>query len=191
MLAGATLEQCAVAFAAHGSRGSPKFKAETGAHLRLGLEEMGTASLKPVDLKQARVMALARHHAERPSTARHRVGSINRLFLWLIAHEAVASNPASCGEGAGSPGAPRSRVYSAGEVRSLWASADMLPPARRDYLRLAITAAASATGTCRRTRRRDCCISQGDRSELVISASPLEERPRASPAPCGRSARHC
>jgi integrase len=168
VLAEATLEQCAVAYAAHGARGNARTRAEAASHLRLALAETDALKLKPADLKHARVMALARHHAMRPATARHRLGELSRFYIWLVAHEAVASNPAAAVK-APAPPPPRTRVYTADETRRLWTSADALPLARRDYLRLALLLPLRRQELAD-TRRRDI-IANGDRLELVISSS--------------------
>jgi hypothetical protein len=83
VLADATLGQCVVAFDLHGSKGNPKTRSDTKAHLMHALDEMDAAQMKPADLKQSHVAGLARLHVDRPATGRHRVGSLNRLYKWL------------------------------------------------------------------------------------------------------------
>ena len=131
-LADATLSQCVVAFDLHGSKRIPKTRADTKAHLTRALSEMDVADeTKAADLKQARVAGLARLHADRPATGRHRVGSLNRLYKWLASVEAAPANPV-VNIPLPNPPAPRTRVLTAGQVKALWEAAATLPEPRRD-----------------------------------------------------------
>ena len=167
-LADATLSQCVIAFDLHGSRGSAKTRAEAKSHLTYALKEMDASEMKPADLKQGRVAGLARLHADRPATGRHRVGSLNRLFKWLASVEAASANPV-VNIALPSPPAPRTRVLTAGQVKALWEAAATLPEPRRDYLRLLLLLPLRRQELAD-TRRRDIHVN-GDRLELVVTAN--------------------
>jgi integrase len=173
-LADATLSQCVVAFDLHGSKGSPKTRADTKAHLTRALEEMVVAAeTKAADLKQSRVAGLARLHADRPATCRHRVGALNRLYKWLASVEAASANPV-VNIALPSPPAPRTRVLTAGQVKALWEGAATLPEPRRDYLHLLLLVPLRRQELAD-TQRRDIHVN-GDRLELVIASHRSKNR---------------
>jgi integrase len=165
VLADATLTQCVVAFDLHGSRGKSKTRADAKAHLTRALNEMAASEMKPAELKQSRVAGLARLHAARPATGRHRVGSVNRLYKWLASVEAATANPV-VNIALPSPPAPRTRVLTAGQVKTLWDAAASLPDPRRDYLRLLLLLPLRRQELAD-TRRNDIHVN-GDRLELVV-----------------------
>jgi integrase len=166
VLADATLVQCAAAYGLHGVRGSDKTRNDAKAHILRGLAEMNAVSLRLGDLKQAKVSGLARLHEKHPATGRHRLGALSRLYKWLCAVEAATSNPVAH-VALPRPPAPRSRVLTAAEVRALWQSAEMLPTARRDYLRLLLLLPLRRQELAD-TRRADISAN-GDRLELVVA----------------------
>jgi integrase len=168
-LTGATLDQCAAAFALYGNFGGvlAKSRAETLMHVRLGLVEMATGGMFPGDLKTIMVKSLANHHAASPATGRHRVGALNRLFGWLIENEVVAANPVAKVKRPPPP-PKRTRVWTAAEVRDLWTSADGLPAAKRDYLRLLLLLPLRRQELAD-ARRADIHVN-GSRMELIIAA---------------------
>jgi integrase len=174
VLADATLSQCVVAFDLHGSKGGLKTRADTKAHLMRALEEMVVAAeMKAAELKQSRITGLARLHADRPATGRHRVGSLNRLFKWLASVEAVSANPV-VNIALPSPPAPRTRVITAGQVKALWEGAATLPEPRRDYLHLLLLLPLRRQELAD-TRRKDIHVN-GDRLELVIASHRSKNR---------------
>ena len=173
VLADANLSQCVTAFDLHGSRGNAKTRGETKAHLMLALEETDMAEMKAVDLKPARVAALARLHAGRPATGRHRVGALNRLYKWLCSIEAATANPVA-NVALPSPPAPRTRVLTAEQVKALWEAGDVLPEPRRDYLRLLMLLPLRRQELAD-TRRSDVHVN-GDRLELVVSSDRSKNR---------------
>ena len=173
VLADANLSQCVTAFGLHGSRGNAKTRGETKAHLMLALEEMNVAEMKAVDLKPARVAALARLHADRPATGRHRIGALNRLFKWLCSVEAATVNPVA-NVALPSPPAPRTRVLTAEQVKALWEAGDVLPEPRRDYLRLLMLMPLRRQELAD-SRRSDVHVN-GDRLELVIASHRSKNR---------------
>ena len=173
-LADATLSQCVVAFDLHGSKGTPKTRADTKAHLTRALSEMDVAvETKAADLKQARVAGLARLHADRPAAGRHRVGSLNRLYKWLASVEAAPANPI-VNIPLPNPPAPRTRVLTAGQVKALWEAAATLPEPRRDYLRLLLLLPLRRQELAD-TRCRDIHVN-GDRMELVVPSHRSKNR---------------
>ena len=129
--------------------------------------------MKPADLKQARVAGLARLHADRPATGRHRVGSLNRLYKWLASVEAASANPV-VNIALPSPPAPRTRVLTAGQVKALWEAGDALPEPRRDYLRLLLLLPLRRQELAD-TRRNDIHVN-GDRLELVVASHRSKNR---------------
>jgi integrase len=134
-------------------------------HLERGLAEMHASSMGPAELHHSKVSLLVQHHASRPATARHRLGWLVRLYKWLMKVGAVDASPAAAEE-APPPPAPRTRVYSAAEVKAFWDSADGLPPPRRDLLRLMLLLPLrreELTSTTIGDIRRN-----GDRLELVV-----------------------
>jgi integrase len=167
VLAHATLEQCASSFIRYGVRGKAKTLRDARMHLERGLAEMHASSVKPAELPRSKVSFLVHLHAARPATARHRLGWLVRLYKWLMKVGAVDVSPAAAEE-APPPPAPRTRVYSAAEVKALWDGADGLPPPRRDLLRLLLLLplrreelASTTIGDIRRN---------GDRLELVVAS---------------------
>jgi integrase len=168
-LTGATLDQCAAAFEHYGNFGGvrAKSRAETLMHIRLSLAEMGAGGALPGDLKTVMIKSLANHHAASPATGRHRVGGLNRLFGWLLENEVVAANPVAKVKRPPPP-PKRTRVWTAAEVRDLWTSADGLPTAKRDYLRLLLLLPLRRQELAD-TRRAGIQIN-GPRMELVIAA---------------------
>ena len=173
VLADATLSQCVIAFDLHGSKGNAKTRADTKAHLTRALIEMDAAQMVPADLKQSRVTGLARLHTDRPATGRHRVGSLNRLYKWLASVEAASANPV-VNIALPSPPAPRTRVLTAGQVKTLWEAAATLPAPRRDYLRLLLLLPLRRQELAD-TRRRDIHFN-GERLELVIASHRSKNR---------------
>jgi integrase len=171
VLAEANLSQCVTAFGLHGSRGNARTRGETKAHLMLALEEMNVAEMKAVDLKAARVAALARLHADRPATGRHRIGALNRLFKWLCSVEAATVNPVA---NVALPSPPRTRVLTAEQVKALWEAGDVLPEPRRDYLRLLMLMPLRRQELAD-SRRSDVHVN-GDRLELVIASHRSKNR---------------
>jgi integrase len=173
VLSDATLAQCVGAYSLHGVRGSAKTRADAKAHILRALAEMDAVYSKPGDLKQARVAGLARLHETRPATGRHRLGALNRLYKWLCSVEAAAFNPV-VNVPLPRPPAPRSRVLTALEVRALWAGAEILPPPKRDYLRLALLLPLRRQELAD-TRRGDI-HANGDRAEIVIASHRSKNR---------------
>jgi integrase len=173
VLAHATLEQCASAFIRYGARGKAKTLRDARIHLERGLAEMHASSMKPAELPRSKVSLLVHLHAARPATARHRLGWLVRLYKWLMKVGAVDASPAAAEE-APPPPAPRTRVYSAAEVKALWAGADGLPPPRRDLLRLLLLL------PLRREELASTTIGDirpnGDRLELVIASTRSKNR---------------
>jgi integrase len=168
ILAHATLEQCASAFIRYGARGKAKTLRDARMHLERGLHEMRASSMKPADLPRAKVSFLVHLHAGRPATARHRLGWLGRLYKWLMKVDAVSASPTAAEE-APPPPAPRTRVYSAAEVKALWRGAESLSPARRDLLRLLLLLPLrreELASTAIRDIRRN-----GDRLELVVAST--------------------
>jgi integrase len=168
-LAGATLDQCVAAFDLYGNFGNvrAKSRAETLMHVRLGLAEMDASAALPGDLKAVMVKNLANYHAASPASGRHRVGALNRLFGWLVENEVVAANPVAKVKRPPPP-PKRTRVWTAAEVRGLWKSADALPDAKRDYIRLLLLLALRRQELAD-ARRADIHVN-GSRMELVIAA---------------------
>jgi integrase len=173
VLAHATLEQCASAFIRYGARGKAKTLRDARMHLERGLAEMHASSMKPAELHRSKVSLLVQLHASRPATARHRLGWLVRLYKWLMKIGAVDASPAAAEEPPPPP-APRTRVYSAAEVKALWDGADRLSPARRDLLRLLLLLplrreelASTTIGDIRRN---------GDRLELVVASTRSKNR---------------
>jgi integrase len=138
-LADASLKECAVAFGIHGARGKSAHVDDTVRHILRGLDEMHVSDLRPEELRQAKVRALADLHlkAGRPATARHRLGGLNRLYKWLVGVDAVATNPVASVQQPAPP-QPRANVLSAETVKLLWDGAERLSAPRRNYLRLAL-----------------------------------------------------
>jgi integrase len=175
VLTDATLEQCAAVFARYGGKADArlKSKSDTAMHLRLALKEMLAENLKPAELTRSKVSSLVQLHAEHPATARHRLGTVQRLYRWLMKVEAVSASPAA-DEQPPPPPAPRTTVYSAGQVKILWDGAEDLPPARRDLLRLLLLLPLRREELAT-TRKRDI-RQNGNRLELVIEAKRSKNR---------------
>ena len=184
VLSDAPLKVCAAAFGTHGARGKPAHVDDTVRHILRGLDEMHAPDLRPDELRQATVRALADLHvkAGRPATARHRLGGLNRLYKWLEGVDAAATNPVAPIEQPAPP-QPRSNVLSAETVKLLWDSAERLPAPRRDYLRLAILTPfrrAELAGL----RVSDVVVAEGKVSELRLDGTKDQEWPQLHYAPC-------
>ena len=139
VLSGATLSDCAKAFARHGVNGSPGYVYRTIQNLGHAIAEMGAGELKAHELRKQHVRALAEMHvkAGHQATARHRHGSLGRFYRWMQSVDAVEDNPVARVQ-APPPPAPRTNVPSAQTVRAVWDAAARLPAARGAFVRLAL-----------------------------------------------------
>ena len=137
VLKDASLDQCARAFALHGLTGVERYRRNTYRDVQMALEEMAAGGLRPHELRKGRIGDLVREAGDRPATARHRAGALNRLFTWLIEKDAVDASPVRAIRLPPPPNA-RQSVPAAEVVKSLWEGAESLSAVRRDFLRFMI-----------------------------------------------------
>lgn len=120
-------------------RGSPRHVTTESGALRHAIEEMGIAGSAPEAVTVADVARLLNLHRGR-ACAVHRYGAVKRFFDMLVANEVMELNPCDRipRRSRPKPPAPRTRVYSAPEIKALLDAAAELPPERGRFLRSAV-----------------------------------------------------
>ncbi len=133
-----TLKQLADAYIkSELTSGSAYHKAEA-LHIRKVLAELQVENAEADSIQARDIQRLVKIHAAKPATARQRLGAIGRFLDTLVGQEIIAVNPVGLLERRNrpKPPPPRDRCYSAAEMQRLWAAAEALPDAKRDFLRL-------------------------------------------------------
>lgn len=118
-----------------------KYHKDEFMHLRLALDEMQLKKLKVHALTANKLRELLRCNEHRPSTARHRFGSVSRFLDYLVDEAIIERNPAFdvSRRHRPKPSPPRQKHFNTHILQKLWDPAGELKPVYLNYLRFMIT----------------------------------------------------